>query len=113
MIFPKDGHAPRGGYPWQPITPWQYPPYQPCIPPDLPSPQPLPTKDDYTRNEIKKLRKEMKELIKLLKQAKEFDKNTDQPDCEISDKVDFIKQLAKFVDVDLDDVFEDMKTKEK
>lgn len=55
--------------------------------------------------ELASLKKEMKELKKLLKAAKKFDEATDQPHCEVDEKVALIKKMADLVGVDLKDVF--------
>ena len=46
----------------------------------------------------------------LLKKAKEYDLRNNEPNCEMEDKVSFIKMVAKFVGVDLGDVFEPTET---
>lgn len=58
-----------------------------------------------SREEFDTLKKEVKELKKLLKAAKKFDKITDQPNCEMDDKINFIKKIAEFVGVNLESVF--------
>lgn len=58
-----------------------------------------------TQAEFDALKKEVEELKKLLLAAKKFDEATGQPHCEMDEKVDFIKKLAKFVGVDMNDVF--------
>lgn len=54
--------------------------------------------------EFEALRREVQELKELLKAAKKFDQATGQPDCEMDEKIAFIKQVAEFVGVDLQDV---------
>jgi len=39
--------------------------------------------------------------------AKVFDAITEQPDCEVDEKVALIKRIAELVGVDLHDVFEE------
>jgi|HubBroStandDraft_2_1064218.scaffolds.fasta_scaffold157973_4 hypothetical protein len=56
--------------------------------------------------EIAALRKEMEELKKLLKAAKEYDKAVGEPDCEMDEKVALIKKMAKLVGVDMSEVFD-------
>lgn len=51
------------------------------------------------------LRKDVQELKKLLTAANEYDKATGQPHCEMDEKVELIKKVAKLVGVDLGDVF--------
>lgn len=78
---------PNPNIPWtQPAIPWQIPP-------------------EVTKEEFDKLKKEVEELKILLKAAKKYDEATDQKDCEMDQKVDFIKQIADAVGVDLGDVF--------
>lgn len=53
----------------------------------------------------KEVRKELRELKKLLKAAKEYDDKTGQPNCEKEEAIKAILALAKLVDVDLEEVF--------
>ena len=64
---------------------------------------------NITRHEFDMLRKEVKSLKKLLQEAKKFDESTGQKNCEMDDKIEFIKKIAKLVDVDLDEVFKEKK----
>ena len=61
---------------------------------------------DVSRGEVEALRQEVAELRKLLLAAKEFDRATGQPDCEMDEKVELIKRIAEVVGVDLDDIFD-------
>ena len=79
---------------------WPNVPIQPTIYPNQTIPL-LPV----SREEFEALKKEVEELKVLLKAAKKFDEQTNQPDCHMDDKVDFIKKLAEFVGVDLEDIF--------
>lgn len=58
-----------------------------------------------TREEFEALKKEVEELKKLLLAAKEYDEKTGEPDCEIDEKVEVIKKIAKLVGVDMESVF--------
>ena len=58
-----------------------------------------------SKQEFEALKKEVEELKQLLKAAKKFDEETGQPDCHMDDKVEFIKKLAEYVGVDLEDIF--------
>jgi len=58
-----------------------------------------------SRSEFDALKNEVLALRKLLEAAKEFDEQTGQPDCEVDEKVAFIKKIAEFVGVDMDKVF--------
>lgn len=61
-----------------------------------------PTFPNVSREEFDKLKRELEELKKLIKAAREFDEATGQKDCENADKVKFIKQVAEFVGVDIE-----------
>lgn len=58
-----------------------------------------------TRAEFEQLKNEIKELKKLLLAAKEYDKNTNQPDCEVDEKIALLKKVAEMVGIDMKDVF--------
>ena len=58
-----------------------------------------------TRAEFDALKKEILELKNLLLAAKKFDEATGQPHCETDDKVQLIKEIAKAVGVNMDEVF--------
>lgn len=75
---------------------WQWPtiPNQTVIP--LPSP--------VTKEEFDTLKKDVLEMKELLKKAKAYDEKNNEPDCEIADKVDFLKKVAKLVGINLDDI---------
>lgn len=66
-------------------------------------------KPEVSKEEFEALKKEVQELKKLLEQAIKFDEATNQPDCEIDEKVDFLKKIGKFVGVDLEEVFKNHK----
>lgn len=66
---------------------------------------------EVSRQEFDALKREMEELKKLLQAAKRFDEETGQPDCEMGDKVELIKRIAKMVGVEMGDVFEAPKPK--
>jgi len=89
---------------WRYTLPDRYPWYNPT-PTPMPETYPPTLVLTPTRQEFDALKAEMEELKKLLKAAKEFDEKTGQKDCEMDEKVEFIKQAAKFVGVDLNEVF--------
>lgn len=91
----KDNFAPR----WPNVPIWPTPPVgvtYPAQPYFVPA---------VSKEEFDALKKEVEELKQLLKAAKKFDEETGQPDCHMDDKVDFIKKLAEYVGVDLEDIF--------
>jgi hypothetical protein len=60
---------------------------------------------NISREEFEALKKDVEELKRLLINAKELDEITGQPDCEMEEKVELIKRIAKEVGVDLEEVF--------
>ena len=57
-----------------------------------------------SKEDFDKLKTEVMEMKELLKKAKIYDIEHNQPNCEIEDKMDFLRKVAKLVGVDLDDV---------
>ena len=57
------------------------------------------------RKEFEALRNEVEKLKKSLEAALAEDIANGEPDCEMEDKVAIIKQIAKLVGVDLNEVF--------
>ena len=80
-------------------SPYIYPPAQP-----LPS-QPIVLPSPVTKEDFDKLKKEVENLKKLLLLGKAIDKATNQPDCEMAEKVDFLREVAELVGIDLDEIF--------
>jgi|694.fasta_scaffold00983_30 hypothetical protein len=60
-----------------------------------------------SRAEFEQLRKEMMELKELLKAAKAYDDLTNQHKCEKEENVKVLRRIAKALDVNLDDIFEE------
>lgn len=93
---------------WKEQLPEKHPwviPYVP-LPPNPINPFPaIPESNGPTREEFEALKKEMQELKKLLIAAKEYDKNTGEPDCELDEKIALIKKVAELVGVDFTKVF--------
>jgi len=54
--------------------------------------------------EVEALRKEVEDLKGLLKVAKKYDKDNNQPDCEKGDKVEIVKRVAELVGVELEEL---------
>jgi hypothetical protein len=103
----RDNFAPR----WPNLLPHPHTwPPQPGVPVPV-FPTTAPTEKIFintsgvSKEEFEALKKEVEELKQLLKAAKKFDEETGQPDCHMDDKVDFIKKLAEYVGVDLEDIF--------
>lgn len=86
--------------------PWQ--PYVPVAPAPVTSPA---TKTTFifpptgpTQADFDKLKDEVELLKELLKRSKEYDEKNNEPNCEIEDKMKFLREVAKLVGVELDDV---------
>ena len=60
-----------------------------------------------SRQEFDALRKEVQEMKALLIRAKKYDEDNNEPHCEMEDKVELLKKVAKYVGVDLKEVFGD------
>lgn len=54
---------------------------------------------EVSREEFNKLKKEVQEIKRLLKNAAELDKVTSQPNCENEDKIGFLRQIFKLLGV--------------
>jgi hypothetical protein len=58
-----------------------------------------------TKEEFNKLKIEVEEMKALLKRAKIYDEKNNEPNCEIEEKMTFLREVAKLVGVDLDEIF--------
>lgn len=56
------------------------------------------------RHEFEQLKRQVEEMKALLARAKEYDARNGEPDCEIEEKMDVLRRVAKLVGVDLDSV---------
>lgn len=82
---------------------WRYtPPLTPNVPVTTQTFQFL--TPPVTREEFDGLKREVLEMKDLLKRAKIYDEQTGQPDCEMDEKMDVLRKVAKLVGVELDDV---------
>lgn len=57
-----------------------------------------------TRQEFDQLKKDVEEMKELLKKAKIYDEVNHEPDCELESKMTKLREIAKLVGIDLDDV---------
>lgn len=55
-----------------------------------------------TSQELEDLRKDIEEFKKLLERAREYDRKNNQPDCEMEEKRERVKKLAKELGVEID-----------
>lgn len=59
-----------------------------------------------SRHEFDALKKEVTELHTLLEKAKHFDKDHDEPNCEMEEKIATVKAVGNLLDIDFGDVFD-------
>lgn len=64
-----------------------------------------PLNSSVTKAEFEALRQEVLEMKQLLIKAVEYDKRTNQPHCEMEEKIATLKRIADLVGVDLEEVF--------
>lgn len=57
-----------------------------------------------TKEEFDKLKKEVEILKEQIVRAKEYDKKNNEPDCEMEEKIAKIREICKFVGVDIDEI---------
>jgi len=95
---------------WEP-QPWfpapgipAMPPYRPMEPMRPLQPIQWPLGTPITREEFDELKRQVAEMIELLKRAKKYDEDNGEPDCEIDEKMDLLRKVAAAVGVNLDDV---------
>ena len=83
---------------------WQPKPWFPNVP-AMPFPSvPATGTPEISRAEFEELKRQVAEMKELLKRAKEYDARNNEPDCEIDEKMDLLRKVAKLVGVSLDDV---------
>lgn len=81
-------------------------------PPNLNPPQSQPiiiNQSEITKIEFEALKKEVMEMKELLRKAKIYDEKNNEPNCEIEDKMKFLREVAKLVGIDLDDILKNKK----
>lgn len=59
---------------------------------------------DVSRAEFDKLKEEVEEMKKLLIGAKLYDEKNNEPECELEEKMMKLREIAKLVGINLDDV---------
>lgn len=77
---------------------WKFEPYRPFITETYTYPA------GPSQAEFDALKKEVQDMKELLRRAKIYDEENNEPNCEIEDKMKFLRAVAKLVDIDLDDV---------
>lgn len=106
MIFDEWNRRPN--MPWG--SPYDQHPFTPAPPTSLPNNfeevlNKLQGEQLVTRKEFNALKQELESLKKLLIAAKQYDKESGQPDCEQADKAALLRQIAKLIGVDFEEVF--------
>ena len=87
----------------------KFKPKFPDIPPYTWTTTTTPIFANITREEFESLKKEVEDMKALLIKAKIYDEQNNEPNCEMESKVAFLKEVAKFVGIDLEDVFKSTK----
>lgn len=82
----------------------QFKPYRKYIPPTTSTTGYGNLPFDISRQEFEDLKKEVLHMKELLKAAKLYDEKNNEPDCEIEEKITRLREIAKLVGIDLDDV---------
>jgi len=87
---------------------WKERPWYPNSPPAVPMPGQGPIviqgPPEISRAEFDELKRQVAEMKELLKRAKKYDEDNGEPDCEIDEKMDLLRRVAKMVGISLDDV---------
>ena len=81
----------------------------PWIPQQVPTPTPTIINPAPSQAEFDKLKLEVELLKELLAKSKEYDEKNNEPDCEIDEKMAKLREIAKLVGIDLDDVLKKKK----
>jgi len=97
-----DYYSDKWKQPGNPLYPYTTLPFYPNSTPKVPN-------TTVTRfvsiEEFDKLREEVEEMKRILIVAAEYDKRTNQPHCEMEEKVELIKRVADIFGVDLKEIF--------
>ena len=80
----------------------KFKPWEPFINPLPPSSYTFTT--SVSQEEFDKLKAEVQEMKELLRKAKIYDEVNNEPNCEMEEKMNFLRMVAKYVGIDLDDV---------
>lgn len=69
----------------------------------LPFTNPATALSVVSREEFDALKRDVEEMKEMLKRAKEYDDRNGEPDCEVDEKINLLRKVAKLVGIDLDD----------
>ena len=84
--------------PWPGVSPYVFPPSETT------SKTIITLKPDITREEFDALKKQVDEMVDLMRKAKAYDERNNEPNCEMEDKIKLLRQISALVGVNLDDV---------
>lgn len=59
---------------------------------------------EVSKKDFDDLKKEVLEMKELLKKAIKYDKDNNEPNCEVEEKLETLKKVAELLGVSLDDV---------
>jgi len=62
-----------------------------------------------SRTEFENLKKQVEEMRELLTKALAYDRMTNQAECSNEEKLDRLEKVAKFVGIDCDDLFKELR----
>ena len=62
-----------------------------------------------SKQEFNDLKKEVEEMKQLLIKAKIYDEKNNEPNCELEEKITKLREIAKLVGIDLDEVLKNKK----
>lgn len=88
---------------WRRDFPWIYPSPSPTDDKTTPV-NPFPITNAPSQKEFEDLKREVQLLKELLQKSKEYDEKNNEPDCEIEAKMQKLREIAKIVGIDLDEV---------
>lgn len=55
-----------------------------------------------SREEFDALKKQVQEMMEIMREAKRYDEKTGQPDCEVDEKMEKIRKICEIFGVDFD-----------
>ena len=64
----------------------------------------FPTVSPVSREEFEELKRDVQEALILLRRAKKYDEDNNEPECEIEEKMEVLRKVAELVGVDLSEV---------
>lgn len=60
--------------------------------------------NEVSKEDFEALKKEVEELRQLLKKAIKYDEENGEPECQMEDKVELLRKVAKLVGVELEEL---------